>query len=733
MQARVGSVTATRRIRLALAIPLVFVVMTMTFASNMTIASAHAVVTSSKPSDGEQLKTAPAGVTINFSENVSSDLGGLKVLDSTGNRVDQNDSSQPTPSSLYTTLKPGLSDGTFVANYKVVSADGHAISGAIVFAVGNTKIGNVAGLEAKNDPKMETLSKVGQFLTYLGALLAAGLAFFLAFVHDGADDRFALQAIARWSTIGAAFGVVVTILAQAALATGSGLGSVFQSGTLGPVLREGLGWSAAVLLVGLAAVHLSVDMKRGVAAQSLAFYGGIAATGSFVLWGHATESDKSWLTVPADVVHVACGAAWFGGLVGLLFMLRARRANLVAATAGSAGRSSAHATPALSTSARATEVVPDPPSDLSAAGEGELGGGAVALLTRPTDDPGTFEPADGADVTTPSADSPANPGDLAGNGTAPRGSGDDEVTREPGSFASTVHTVLRFSNLAAISVILLVIAGTALAYSELGSFSALLTTTYGITLTIKIAVVAVVLFMAGYNRYFLLPWLLVDDGGEDDDAATAPCDGVGVGPATALLTTEFTTDLPTGPPTGDAVSADLLAPVPATHDTAGALALTTATATPTDVAAEGWRILIRTLMFEALGIVAILMVTAVLVNLTPGVASEVNGPFQSTQPFRSGHVALTIAPNTPGPNNFHLDFTGADGKASDEPQKVTLMLSLPEKDLGPFTREFVKGGTGHYILENVNDIAIAGNWQVTLLVQVSDFEQERVEFQDKVK
>ena len=761
MQARAGSVASSRTIRFALALPLVLVIMAMTFAAGMRPASAHAVVTSSKPADGEQLKTAPSDVTINFSETISSDLGGLKVLDAAGNRVDQNDSSQPTPSSLRTTLKPGLADGTFIANYKVVSADGHAISGAIVFAVGNAKIGDVSSLEAKNDPAMEILSRVGQFLTYVGALLAAGLAFFLAYIHDGAADRTRLQSITRWSSIVAALGIVVTVLAQAALATGGGLGSAFQSGTIGPVLRQGLGWSAAVLFVGLAAVHLSVDLRRTVFAQSMAFYGGLAVAGSFVLWGHSIEADDAWLAIPADIVHVACAAAWFGGLVGLLFVLRARCPSLAAADGAQLVSAAGPATLAAGVSESrvgvaaeaAGETSGEPTAGPSSAGEGELGDGGVALLTRPADGPsGANASAGPAPTGAPERPSPAGTG---GHDAAPGGDDGDDG-RAPGSLAATVHMVQRFSTMAAISVVLLALAGTALGYSELGSFSALLTTTYGLTLTVKLALVAVVLFMAGYNRYFLLPWLFADDespaagpeASPDSSPDSSPEEGAGSGgepggsdahrrgaahgangSVTAVTPNDARDSLAAEVPVearGAAVrSSDEDAPPPsATTTTAGS--------TAADEAAGGWRTLVRTLVFEAVGIVAILAVTAVLVNVTPGLATAAKVPYQASKPFRDGKVSITIAPNSPGPNNIHLDFTGTDGRPSDVAQKVTLELSLPAKDIGPFTREFVKAGTGHFILENINDISIAGDWQVTLLVRVSDFDQERVEFQDTV-
>lgn len=614
------------------------VIIVFTLAAATEAASAHAVVVSSTPGDGERLSTPPTEVTITFSEGVSGELGGIKVLDATGERVDQGETTQPTPVSLRVGLRPDLPDGSFVANYKIVSADGHAISGAVLFTVGNAAAGDLSGLTASNSPAFEVLFRVGQFLAYLGALLAAGLAFFLAFLDRNPADGARLATITRWSTVAAVVGAALTIVAQAALAGDGGLGSAFQSGTIGPVLRQGLGWSTAALLVGLALCFLSLDLGRGFAAQSVAFYGGLAVAGSFVLWGHATEAERSWLAIPADVVHVAAAAVWLGGLVGVAAVLRSRRRSL-----------------------------------------------------------------------------------------------------DEGSLGHATAVVRRFSGAAASSIVALALAGAALSIAELGSIGAVTSSRYGQTLLVKLAIVAVVLFTAGYNRFFLLPWLLADDAVEeagaveegspdaDGDARDRELVGAEVSTATVVgATADPGADGALADDGGDHAGDDGgRAGEPDDHDDHDAVVR--------EGVAAGWATLRRTLLVEVLGIVAVLAVTAVLVNTTPGsTATAVTGPFQQEKPFRGGTVSLVITPNLVGRNSFHLDFVGADGAAADVAQKVTLELRLPAKDVGPLTRDFIKAGRGHFILENVNDLSIPGDWQVSLIVRVSDFDQERVDFQDKV-
>lgn len=658
---------------------LALLVVAFTLVLSATAAHAHAVVTSSDPADGERLAASPTSVTIEFSEGVSADLGGLKVLDAKGQRVDKDDGSQPTPTSLRVGLQDNLGDGTYVANYKVVSADGHPVSGAIVFGVGNAQLSDVSRLAETGDPTFEVTSKIGQFVTYVAALLTAGLAFFITFLHDGGGERPRLVRTAKWSALFAAAGAAVTILSQAALATGQGIGAAFRSGVIGPLLRQGLGWSTAALLVGLALCLVALDLRRSVTAQAFAFYGGLTVTSSFVLWGHATESPRAAIAIPADLLHVAMAAVWFGGLVGMATVLRTRgRAAAASLAAGDPGS----APPAT---LAATD--PGPAADARVAPATEAVSGGVAVLVGPDDDaPGP--PAPGGDPT--DADAALVP--------APT----------PGSLASTVRIVRRFSTTAAVSVILLTLAGVGLTVAELGSFSAFTTTTYGILLLVKLGIVAVVLFLAGYNRFFLLPWLLHPAAADTDtDEGLAPDDA-------------------------DAATGDALAPADA------AAVLDPARVTLADLDDDeraGWRTLLRTVAVEALAIVATLAVTAVLVNTTPGITAAGDadgGPFQQVKDFRGGLVTLTITPNKAGKNSFHVDFTDDGGKLTDPAQKVTLELRMPANDIGPITREMVKGGKGHFLLENISDLSIPGEWQVSLLVRVSDFDQQRVDFQDTV-
>jgi copper transport protein len=569
-------------------------------------AGAHATVSSSSPGDHEHVATAPNLVSIQFSEPVSIKLGGLTVIDAKGNRVDNGDNRQPTSDRLESTLKPNLADGTYVANYAIISADGHAVRGSVIFGVGNGALSDVSNLATKTDPTLDALSKAGQFLTYLGVMLAAGLAFFTAFIFGDGPERTRLARLTRIAAAIGVVGIAVTVLSQAALETGNGLGSFFETSVAGTVLSEGLGWQCGVQIAGLIACLVSLTPTSTIGSKALALYGGLAATGSFVLFGHATQSPHPWLTEAADVVHVAVGAVWLGGLVGLALVVRSRL---------------------RATTAPTTPAVRPAPSDDGPLRGSPAPGTATAVLDRTE------------------VDAPV-----------------DVETDMEELLSSTIAVVLRFSSAAAISVALLTVAGLTLGIIEVGSLSNLVSTSYGQLVIAKVVVVTLILAMAAYNRYRLLPGLEADPG----DSRT------------------------------------------------------------------GLRSLVRALHVEALGIVAVLAITAVLANTTPSASLPAPPtPFAQTRAVANANVALSISPNQAGSNQTDVQFTDGSGAPVDAVQSVGLYLTLPAKNVGPLVESMPKVGPGHYQL-STPDLSIPGDWTVALQVRVDEFTQKDVDFQDTV-
>jgi len=319
-------------------------------------ASAHALLIDTVPQRGATLKTPPREVVLHFSEAVEGNFGAVRVFDAAARRVDDGRSFHPGGSGarLAVGLKPGLPDGTYVATYRVISADSHPISGGLVFSVGAPGAAaapTVAELigDSAAGPVTQVAFGVARGLTYLAtALLLGGLAFLLAVWRPAL--RAAAGAAEAWREAAAAFalrlrrilllaaglGIVAGfagIVLQGATAGATSAWSALSPDVVGDVLgtRFGHVWGLRVVaflaLGGALALALPGPRRLPLALAALpaAFLAMAPALG-----GHASVQSPVALLFPLDVAHVMAMSVWIGGLFALLFVLPAATRRLEA-------------------------------------------------------------------------------------------------------------------------------------------------------------------------------------------------------------------------------------------------------------------------------------------------------------------------------------------------------------------------------------------------------------------
>lgn len=280
-------------------------------------AAAHAVLQASTPGDGAHLEEAPDSVRLEFNEDVSADLGGIRVYASGGDRVDEG-AVRTEGHVAEVDLRDDLGDGAYVVTYRVVSADGHPVQGGIVFSVGDAEADPSLLSQFFDEGADRPWQVAGAFfrwLAYGGTLLAAGAAVYLALV-DPADPIG--RRVVRIAAAVGAVGILAALPVQAALATGEGLGAILQDGVLGEVLKEGVGLQIGLGLAGLALVVFLRD-------RISVLVGAALACSSFALSGHSRTSPDEGVAVAATAVHAFAAGVWFGGLVLLALALRRRR------------------------------------------------------------------------------------------------------------------------------------------------------------------------------------------------------------------------------------------------------------------------------------------------------------------------------------------------------------------------------------------------------------------------
>jgi copper transport protein len=129
----------------------------------------------------------------------------------------------------------------------------------------------------------------------------------------------------------------------------------------------------------------------------------------------------------------------------------------------------------------------------------------------------------------------------------------------------------------------------------------------------------------------------------------------------------------------------------------------------------------RTLRVElALGL-SVLAVTGALAGYPPSTAVS-SGPVTREADVGMAHMELTVDPATPGPNEIHLylfdHHTGAQFTGAKE---VTATAALPAKGIADLPLGLHTAGPGH--LTGTGTLPVKGNWQLTVTVRVSDFDE----------
>jgi copper transport protein len=345
-------------------------------------ASAHARLEGTSPGRGATVASEPAQVVFRFDEPVEASFGAVRVFDARGARVDDGRLVRPGGDQRVagTALRRGLADGTYTATYRVISADGHPVSGGFTFSIGHAGAApskDVADLIAAGNAGKWAGVAFGatKAVGYLAIALVLGGLCFLALVWRPALAQSA-GAGEDWARAAGAFGARTLTLLSTGLALGvltSAAGLVLQGATAAgtsawsamdpSVVREVAGthagtawalrlgaWAVLAVVVGVIAALRAMPAPRtaqlGAAGEasallpvgpaplgattlavdrppSKAVLGALGLPALFLavtpaLGGHASTQDPTWALFPLDVAHVLAMSAWLGGLVVVL-------------------------------------------------------------------------------------------------------------------------------------------------------------------------------------------------------------------------------------------------------------------------------------------------------------------------------------------------------------------------------------------------------------------------------
>jgi copper transport protein len=309
--------------------------------------------------------------------------------------------------------------------------------------------------------------------------------------------------------------------------------------------------------------------------------------------------------------------------------------------------------------------------------------------------------------------------------------------------------VARFSGIATVAIVAVVLAGSALAWAEVRALRALTSTAYGWTLLVKVALVAVVAAIGAYNHRHLVPAINATrgHGGEDDaDGVAPPADGAAAGPEGGAAD-GAAVGIGAGRETTSAVAVPEQAgaePRPGSRDAAGpgaedrsrepdgrdAIAVGQHPGAESQRSTTGaaWDRLRRTVRLEVIGICAVLLVTGSLVYVQPArEAAGVTGDFSVYEAMGDAHeLNLVVTPNRAGRNEIHLYVLETETFRPVQQlggAEMALELQPPGED-APLVRTPSGAGPGHWILTG-DELAFPGTWEVTAILRLSEFEELR--------
>lgn len=664
------------RVRTTALLPRLTLVLAALLAALFTAAapaSAHAALTASDPKDGAVVATAPAQVTLSFSEGVAMNGDSIRVLDPQGKRVDTGELRDLCSGNTIrygTALRPGLPDGTYTVAWQAISADSHPVAGAFTFSVGAPSETAVSlPAQTAGDGPVALAYDIARYAAYAGfAVLVGAAAFILLCWRRGAAERPMQKLVVRaWVTLAVA---TLAMLLLRNPYTGSGnFSDAFDLAGLRAVLetKSGASLVSRLLLLGAAALFITVlfgsyarrhqadggaeaakgsadadadadpvdedakaedakeesDLLFGLAIGGTVVAAGIAAT--WALAEHASTGIQPGLAMPVDILHLLAVATWLGGLTALLVAL--------------------HKVPGLEREA-----------------------------------------------------------------------------------------IRRFSTVAFVSVIALTATGAYQSWRQVGSWSALTGTDYGRLLLVKLGLVAILVAIAYVSRKWTSRLAEAAPAGQSDKTKTKATATATA--ATSAATVDVSRETSTADPRRAAQlarqgvarrSAQEKRARDADPERVGLRRSVLAEAGVAVVLLAVTTVLTSTEPGRAAELEAGSGSSAAAV---PDRAVKITLPFDTGGQNGKGSVRIQLDPGRVGANTLHVWAETPDGKPFELPE-VKVSFTLEAKDIGPLPVVPELAAPGHWSASGVQ-LPLTGDWRIDVTVRTSDIDQTTVQKNVKI-
>jgi copper transport protein len=278
-------------------------------------AFAHATLIASDPADNSVAAAAPKSFSLTFNQPVAPLV--VRLIGPEG-RALALERIASEAGRIVIEAPSGLGSGTHALSWRVISQDGHPVSGTVVFSIGAPSAGGAPDAAISIDRPLAVALWSARLTLYAALFFGLGAALFGGWIGPVAG---------RVTTF--ATGLIMLGLVAAAISIGlqgaDALGTPLGGLRLAAIWRTGFDTSYSTtaiaamlaLIAGLAALH---GPARAAGALSLA--GLIAAGLALAASGHAATAAPQWLTRPAVFAHVVGVGLWAGSLLPLAMLAR---------------------------------------------------------------------------------------------------------------------------------------------------------------------------------------------------------------------------------------------------------------------------------------------------------------------------------------------------------------------------------------------------------------------------
>ena len=299
---------------------------------NIPNSYAHALIIRSAPIPSQSLATPPSKIDVYFTDPVDIRYSTIKVLDSSGKEIQNNDVHYITSdqTSLSVSLPTGLPNGIYTVNTKVLDqTDGHVTENGFVFAVGVAAPQNTAQPKVSYSNVISIQDAIARFPSLIGQVIVIGAAFSTLWLWKpissitGLKERFAKTRLeidrrATWLMLIGAIIIFTSgfgMIAAEAYSINAGFFDAIST-------KFGQSWILRMILssvlLGLSLMfYLKQNKSNSVLHrwQTATILGvGIAVLSTTSIISHGAATGK---TAPLilDFVHSLVASIWIGGVL----------------------------------------------------------------------------------------------------------------------------------------------------------------------------------------------------------------------------------------------------------------------------------------------------------------------------------------------------------------------------------------------------------------------------------